>query len=121
MRRAVRAAGLPEPASAVTVAALLCSCDTFTVAGRRDRAVLMLMARLGLRSGEVARLRLDDVAWRSGEVVVAGKGGRVDRLPLPVDVGDAVVDYLQDGRPVVPWRNGFVASEHPFDPCSRRR
>ena len=113
-RRAVRAAGLPEPASAVTVAALVCSCDTSTVAGRRDRAVLMLMARLGLRSGEVARLRLDDVAWRSGEIVVAGKGGRVDRLPLPVDVGDAIVAYLQDGRPVVPWRNVFVALRAPF-------
>ena len=113
-RRAVRAAGLPEPASAVTVAALVCSCDTSTVAGRRDRAVLMLMARLGLRSGEVARLQLDDCAWRSGEVVVAGKGGRVDRLPLPVDVGDAIVDYLHDGRPVVPWRNVFVALRAPF-------
>ena len=94
--------------------ALVCSCDTSTVAGRRDRAVLMLMARLGLRSGEVARLRLDDVAWRSGEIVVAGKGGRVDRLPLPVDVGDAIVAYLQDGRPVVPWRNVFVALRAPF-------
>jgi integrase/recombinase XerD len=113
-RRAVRAAGLPEPASAVTVAALVCSCDTLTVAGRRDRALLMLMARLGLRSGEVAGLRLDDVAWRCGEVVVAGKGGRVNRLPLPVDVGDAIVAYLQDGRPVVPWRNVFVALRAPF-------
>jgi integrase/recombinase XerD len=113
-RRAVRAAGLPEPASAATVAAIVCSCDTSSVAGRRDRAMLMLMARLGLRTGEVARLRLDDITWRSGEIEVAGKGGRVDRLPMPVDVGQAIVDYLHDGRPVVPWRNVFVALKAPF-------
>jgi site-specific recombinase XerC len=109
-RRAVRCAGLPEPASAATVTALICSCDSSSVAGRRDRAALMLMARLGLRTGRVARLRLDDITWRFGEIVVAGKGGRVDRLPLPVDVGQAIVEYLQAGRPIVPWRNVFVAA-----------
>ena len=73
----------------------------------------MLMCRLGLRIGEVVRLGLDDMLWRSGEVVVAGKGGRVDRLPIPVDVGQAVVDYLRDGRPPTRCRVLFVRIKAP--------
>ena len=77
------------------MAALLGSCDQATPAGRRDRAILVLLARLGLRACEVTRLELDDLDWRGGQVSVGGKGGRRDRLPLPVDVGEAVVAYLQ--------------------------
>ncbi|MGH3973959.1 MAG: tyrosine-type recombinase/integrase [Pseudonocardiaceae bacterium] len=66
--------------------------------GRRDFAILTAMARLGLRAGEVAALRLDDVDWRAGELVVRGKGNHLDRLPLPADVGEAVVDCLRHGR-----------------------
>jgi site-specific recombinase XerD len=83
---------------AATVAALLGSCDRCTAVGRRDFAVLTLMVRLGLRAGEVASLRLDDVDWKAAELVVRGKGGRLDRLPLPADVGEAVADYLCHGR-----------------------
>lgn len=92
-------AGLPQALDPIQVDALLASCDRDTVAGSRDFAVMTLLARLGLRAGEVAGLRLDDLDWRHGEILVRGKGNRLDRLPVPVDVGQAVVDYLQRGRP----------------------
>ena len=78
---------------------MLDSCDRGTVAGRRDLAILLLLVRLGMRRSEVARLRLDDIDWRAGELLVCGKGPRVERLPLPSDVGEALVAYLRDGRP----------------------
>jgi len=81
------------------VAAMLESCERGRPGGVRDFAILTLLSRVGLRSGEVAGLRLDDIDWRSGEIVVTGKGERRDRLPLPCDVGEAIVDYLQRGRP----------------------
>jgi site-specific recombinase XerD len=96
---AYRTAGLPKGLPARQVAALLASCDTHNANGLRDLAMLTLLVRLGLRSGEVAALRLDDVDWRQGEVVVRGKGGHVDRLPLPADVGQVLVAYLKAGRP----------------------
>jgi integrase len=80
------------------VARLLASCDRHSAAGRRDFAILTVLARLGLRAREVAALRLDDVDWRGGELVVAGKGNRHDRLPVPVDVGRALADYCWRGR-----------------------
>ena len=61
--------------------------------------MLTLLARLGLRAGEVAALTLDDIDWRAGEITVRGKGSRAERLPLPADVGEAVAAYLRDGRP----------------------
>ncbi len=74
------------------------SCDRTSVTGVRDFAVLTLLARMGLRVGEVAGLGLDDINWRGGELAVAGKGGHTDRLPLPSDVGEAVVAYLRHAR-----------------------
>jgi len=91
--------GLPKALEAVQVAAMLASCDLRTATGRRDRAILLLLARIGLRAGEVAALGLDDIDWRRGELTVCGKRGRRDRLPLPADVGQAIVAYLRDGRP----------------------
>lgn len=91
--------GLPRGLAGDQVSMLLASCDRDTAAGRRDFAILMLLTRLGLRRGEVAALELDDVDWRAGEIVIAGKGSRHDVLPLPVDVGEALVDYLRHGRP----------------------
>ncbi len=67
--------------------------------GHRDHAVLLLLARLGLRVSEVCRLTLDDLDWRVGALAIAGKARQVDRLPLPVDVGAGVADYLQHERP----------------------
>jgi integrase len=94
-----RLATLPPPAmTAADVQLLLDSCDRCCPIGVRDFAMLMLLARLGLRSIEVARLELRDVDWRAGELVIRGKGGRHDRLPLPVEVGDALVAYLSYPR-----------------------
>jgi site-specific recombinase XerD len=94
-----RRAGLPRALDPGQVKALLDSCDTSSVAGRRDYAMMLLLARLGLRAGEVAGLRLEDLDWRPGQLRVRGKGNRRDLLPLPVEVGQAVVDYLREGRP----------------------
>lgn len=94
-----RLAGLPQAVESDVVDRMLASCDRRTPAGRRDFAILLLLVRLGLRRGEVAGLTLDDCDWRAGELIVRGKGARRDRMPLPVDVGEALVDYLSHGRP----------------------
>jgi integrase/recombinase XerD len=99
---------LPKALEPEQVRALLESCDPGLVTGLRDLAVLKMLARLGLRAGEVAGLVLEDFGWRHGEVVVRGKGGRVDRMPVPVDVGEAITDYLRSGRPRVECRSVFV-------------
>ena len=89
------------------MAKLLACCDRRRTVGRRDYAVLLLLLRLGLRRGEVAGLRLDDIDWRGGEILVRGKGGRQDVLPLPVDVGEAIVSYLRR-RPRIEDRTLFL-------------
>ncbi len=98
---------LPKGLESAVLAKLLASCDRRRTVGRRDYAVLLLLARLGLRAGEVAALGLDDVDWRGGEILVRGKGGRYDRLPLPTDVGQALVSYLHR-RPRVKDRALFL-------------
>lgn len=98
-RVANRSSGLPKGLPAEQVTALLASCDTRSANGLRDLAILTMLARMGLRSGEIAGLQLDDLDWRQGEIVVHGKGGRTDRLPLPADVGQVLTDYLRSGRP----------------------
>jgi len=97
-----RASSSPQGLEAGQVARLLSGCDRHREMGRRDYAILMLLARLGLRAGEVAALTLDDIDWRHGEMVVRGKGDRHERLPLPVDVGQAVAAYLRGGRRASP-------------------
>jgi site-specific recombinase XerC len=82
-----RLASLPQGLEAVTVAAVAGQLRRHTAVGWRDFAILVLLVRLGLRAGEVTALRLDDIDWRAGELVVRGKGSRLDRLPLPQDVG----------------------------------
>lgn len=107
--------GLPKALDAEQVAALLASCDEHTATGRRDLAILTLLVRLGLRAGEVAALRLDDIDWRRGEITVRGKGNRHDRLPLPADVGERIVAYLRDGRPESTQdRTVFVRAQAPY-------
>ncbi len=86
---------LPRGLDPAAMSRLLASCDRRTLAGLRDYAILLLLTRLGLRAGEVAGLRLGDVDWRHGELLVRGKGSRQDVLPLPVDVGEALADYLR--------------------------
>jgi integrase/recombinase XerD len=99
---------------------LLKGCDRTTAVGIRDVAILTLLARLGLRANEVAALRLDDIDWRAGEVRIRGKGPRVDRLPLPADVGEALVDYLRHGRPRCGDRRVFIRSCAPRQGLSRQ-
>ena len=111
----LRDRSLPRGLDAATVARLLASCDRRRTVGRRDYAILLLMARLGLRAGEVAGLELGDLDWRSGEIVVHGKGSREDRLPLPVDVGEALVSYLR-GRPRTDSRVVFMRVLAPAGP-----
>ncbi len=91
--------GLPRAIRAADVGRLLGSCDRTRPAGRRDFAILSVLARLGLRAGEVAALRLGDIDWRAGEIAVHGKASRHDRLPLPQEVGEAIAGWLADGRP----------------------
>lgn len=90
---------LPMGASAAQIDTLLKSCDRSTAIGRRDYAVILLLSRLGLRAGEVAGMRLEDIHWHHGEVLIRGKGAKDECLPLPAEVGTAVVDYLQHARP----------------------
>src|SRR5229473_4209781 len=108
------AGSLPRALSPQTGAALLASCDAATLDGRRDRAILALLARLGLRAGEVAALELDDLDWRAGEISVHGKGSRRERLPLPADVGEALVAYLHGGRPRAGCRTVFLRLNAPI-------
>lgn len=104
---------LPRGVPAGVVTRLLESCDRATALGRRDFAILMLLVRLGLRCGEVAALRLDDLDWRTGEIVVRGKRSRIDRLPLPGDVGEALADYLCHVRPRGFGRTVFLRAQAP--------
>jgi integrase/recombinase XerD len=94
-----RLAPLPRGLTRAQVGRLLAACDRSRATGCRDFAVLTLLVRLGLRAGEVAGLTLDAIDWRAGELVVSGKGNRAERLPLPPDVGEALVAYLRRGRP----------------------
>src|SRR5439155_23365263 len=93
-----RGSDLPRPLPPGDLHRLLASCDRPTGAGRRDRAILTLLARLGLRVGELVRLELSDFDWRGGEVTIRGKARRQERLPLPVDVGEAIAEYILGGR-----------------------
>lgn len=104
---------LPTYLSAAQVQSVLDRCDRSSAIGRRDYAILMLLAKLGLRAGEVATLTLDDVDWRAGEIVVRAKGRQRARMPLPPDVGAAVVAYLRDGRPKSSCRRLFVRAIAP--------
>ena len=104
----LRDRSLPRGLEPAVVARLLASCDRRRTVGRRDYAILLLLGRLGLRAGEVAALRLDDLDWRRGEILVRGKGGRSDRLPLPVDVGRALASYLRRRRSLVASRAVFL-------------
>lgn len=114
-----RLVGLPRGLETGQVRQLLDSCDRRTRLGRRDFAILTLLARFGLRRGEVAALALDDIDWTVGEIVVHGKGSRRDRMPLPVDVGEALVGYLQRGRPPqAQGRTVFVRVRAPHRPLT---
>ena len=110
---------LPKALGRDQVAAVLTSCDRSTSTGCRDFAILTLLVRLGLRAGEVAALTLDEIDWHRGEITVRGKGNRHDRLPLPDDVGQAIVDYLRLARPATArGRTVFVWAQAPHRPLT---
>jgi integrase/recombinase XerD len=106
--------GLSRAVPADQIGRLLASCDRRTSVGRRDLAILTVLARLGLRAGEVAALNVDDLDWRAGEIEVPGKGNRRERLPLPVDVGQAIADYCRRGRRRGVCRSLFLHAHAPY-------
>ena len=107
-------ATLPRDLSANDVQRVLAAVDETRTSGHRDRAVLLLLTRLGLRAGEVAALTVEDIDWHNGSVCVAGKGGRQRRLPLPADVGAALVSTLRSRPPTSPPDAIFVTARAPY-------
>ena len=116
---APQARPLPRSLEPGAVKRLLGSCDQNTPAGRRDHAILLLLARLGLRAGEVAAVELSDVDWRAGDLVVRGKADRWERVPVPVDVGEALAEYVQAGRPHTREGRLFMRVKAPITPLGR--
>jgi integrase/recombinase XerD len=108
---------LPRGLEPAAVKKLLAGCDRRRTVGRRDYAVLLLLSRLGLRRGEVAAIQLEDIDWRAGELVIHGKGSRHDVLPLPVDIGEAIVSWLRR-RPRCASRALFVRMTAPLQELS---
>ncbi len=111
-----RLADLPRSLAAEQVNRLIAACDGEVVERRRDRAILLLLARLGLRAGDVAQLRLDDIEWETGSLRVLGKSRYEVRLPLPQDVGDAIAAYLACRRSTCPSNHVFLRNVAPFRP-----
>lgn len=111
-----RHAALPVTLTAEEINRILDTCDQSTVSGRRNFTIFLMLARLGMRSGEIIRLRLDDIDWHSGQILVqAGKTRRQRRLPLSMEVGEAIVRYLPD-RPHSSHRTLFLSQQPPFVP-----
>jgi integrase/recombinase XerD len=111
-----RLSSLPRYLQRDEVERIVSSCDTRVPVGRRDRAILLLLARLGLRAGDIVQMCLSDIDWKDAWVQVCGKGRRQTRLPLTREVGDAIVRYLQDGRPPTDDDRLFVCCRAPFRP-----
>ena len=103
-----RSGDLPKYLLPEEVERLLKACKGNTASGRRNHAIVLLLARLGLRAGEIVQMTLDDVDWDSGELSIRGKGGRCDRLPLPHDAGEALAAYLREVRPACESRRVFI-------------
>ena len=108
-----RLSSVPKYLTPQEVEGVLKACDRRTAVGRRDYAILLLLARLGLRAGEVVGLQLEDINWRAGEILVRGKGLLHDRMPLPSEVGQALASYLRRGRPACRTRRVFVCTRAP--------
>ena len=109
-----RLATLPRYLRPEEVERVIASCDRSSPVGRRDRAILLLLARLGLRASDIVHLRLTDIDWKNASIQVCGKGRRQTRLPLTQEMGQAIVDYLQNGRPRSCTDTVFVRCRAPF-------
>lgn len=107
-------ASMPRAIAPEQTQKLLASVDRKNPTGRRDYAMLLLLARLGLRSGEVASLELSDIDWSAGQLTVRGKAGRRSEMPLPTDVGKAIATYLHRGRPQCASRRIFLRAKAPI-------
>jgi site-specific recombinase XerD len=108
MVRTYRQSTVPAVLSAEELQRVLATPDRSTIRGRRDAAILLLLARLGLRASEIVFLELDDLHWRASEIVIRGKGPQRDHVPLVAEVGDALARYLQHGRGPSPSRRVFL-------------
>ena len=113
-----RLAGVPKFFSKEQVEQTLAACDQTTSRGRRDFAILLLLARLGMRACEVTRLQLDDIRWRAGELIVRGKGGTIEALPLLAEVGKALATYIEKDRPRCDARRVFMRMRAPVMPIA---
>jgi integrase/recombinase XerD len=111
-----RLAALPRYLAADDIERLVAACDRATAAGARDRAVILLCARLGLRAGDVRDMRLGDVDWSQGRLRVLGKGRCETWLPLPQEVGDAMLQYLEQYRPAIGDDHVFLRLHAPLGP-----
>ncbi len=114
-----RLSSLPKYLPSHDVERLIDSCDQALPLGARDRAILLLIARLGLRAGDVSGLKFDDLEWKEGNLIVSGKNRCKTRLPIPQDVGDAIVIYLKNGRAAASSDHVFVTAVAPFVPITR--
>ncbi len=113
MVRQSRLVSVPRHLPCEDIEQLLVACDLSSTTGRRDHALLLLLARLGLRAGEVIALQLGDVRWREGEIIVRGKGKVHDRMPLLPEIGDALALYIQKDRPTGVSRHVFICRRAP--------
>ena len=107
---------LPRYIGASEIECVIGSCNCSKPHGVRDRAILLLLARLGLRAGDIVNMKLEDLDWEAGTVRVRGKGRRETRLPLPQDAGDAVLDYLLHARPTTEITHVFLCAQAPLRP-----
>lgn len=120
--RTYKLASVPRGLSDSEIQAILESVDRTTVAGRRDYAILMLLHTYGVRGGQVRALRLDDIRWSDDEIWFrALKGGKDSRLPLTLEVGESLLDYLQNARPCHPFSEVFLTCRAPYHPLSDSR
>jgi site-specific recombinase XerD len=110
---------LPQYLHEDEVERVIASCDLTTPNGKRDRAILLLLARLGLRAGDIIQLRVTDIDWKGASISVSGKSKRLTQLPLTKEVGQAIVDYLQQGRPRSDAEMLFVRALAPFTAFKR--
>ena len=113
-----RLSSLPRYLPGEQIERIIEACDLTTAVGLRDRAILLLLGRIGLRAGDIMNLRLDDIGWGDGTLRVLGKGRREARLPLPQDAGDAVLAYVEKGRPMVACPQIFLRSKAPHQSLS---
>lgn len=109
-----RLSALPRYLQSEDVERVIASCDPSTPIGARNRAILLLLARLGLCAGDIVQLRLDDIDWKEAGIHVAGKSRRQTLLPLTQEVGDAIVTYIKDGRPPTDVEVLFLRSRAPY-------